>query len=133
MKFFRQKWLLEKLSLGCRKSYEILSAQVMSEFNNRIVSQRDALKIVNGTGRYNEPLLSLTEKAINRWVASNGIDGSDTIISLLKSLSGTLFFLGNKSQEQISEDYKVLSKKVSEQLSLLKIEMTNKALQRTSR
>ena len=105
----------------------------MSEFNNRIVSQRDALKIVNGTGRYNEPLLSLTEKAINRWVASNGIDGSDTIISLLKSLSGTLFFLGNKSQEQISEDYKVLSKKVSEQLSLLKIEMTNKALQRTSR
>jgi hypothetical protein len=98
----------------------------MNEFNNRIVSQRDALKIVNSTESYNEPLLSLTEKAINRWVESNGIDGRDTIISLLKSLSGTLFFLANKSQEQISEDYTILSKKVSEQLSQLKIEMNRK-------
>ena len=105
----------------------------MNEFNNRILAQRDALKVVNGASLYNEPLLSLTEKAINRWMISNGISINDTIISLLKSMSGTLFFLANKSQEQISEDYKVLSKKVSEQLSALKLEVAHKALQQTSR
>ena len=104
----------------------------MSEFNNRIIAQRDALKVVNSTELYNEPLLSLTEKAINRWVINNGVDASDEIVSLLKSMSGTLFFLANKSQEQISEDYKVLSKKVGEQLSALKLELAKKALQRTS-
>jgi hypothetical protein len=98
----------------------------MSEFNNRIIAQRDALKVVNSTKFYNEPLLSLTEKAINRWVMNNGIDSSDAIVVLLKSMSKTLFFLANKSQEQVSEDYKVLSKRVSEQLSVLKLELFNK-------
>jgi hypothetical protein len=80
-----------------------------------------------------EPLLSLTEKAIDRWSRNNGIDARDLLVVLLKSLSGTLFFLANKSQEQVTEDYKVLSEKVDKQLSDLKLEMANKALQRTSR
>jgi len=48
-------------------------------------------------------------------------------------MSGTLFFLANKSQEQVTEDYKVLSDKVSKQLSNLELEVANKALQRASR
>ncbi|MDW5419258.1 hypothetical protein R6242_22045 [Iodobacter sp. CM08] len=103
----------------------------MSEFNNRITAQRDALAIVNSADIYREPLLSLTEKAINRWVSTNGIIVTESIVLLLKSMSGTLFFLANKSQEQISEDYEVLSKKVDEQLFTLKLEVANKALQRT--
>jgi hypothetical protein len=105
----------------------------MSEFNNRIGAQRDALKIVNGSGLFLEPLLSLTEKAIGRWSRNNKVDAHDSIITLLKSISGTLFFLANKSQEQVTEDYKVLSDKVSKQLSNLELEVANKALQRTSR
>jgi hypothetical protein len=105
----------------------------MSEFNNRITAQRNALKIVNGSELFFEPLLSLTEKAIDRWSRNNGIDARDLLVVLLKSLSGTLFFLANKSQEQVTEDYKVLSEKVDKQLSDLKLEMANKALQRTSR
>ena len=105
----------------------------MSEFNNRINAQRDALKIVNGSGLFIESLLSLTEKAIDRWSKNNKLDAHDPIIALLKSMSGTLFFLANKSQEQVTEDYKVLSDKVSTQLYDLELEMANKALQRTSR
>ncbi|MCK0154813.1 hypothetical protein MWU49_13920 [Alcanivorax sp. S6407] len=104
----------------------------MSEFNNRIIAQRDALKIINGSRLFLEPLMSLTEKAIERWSKSNQLDAHDPIITLLKSLSGTLFFLANKSQEQVTEDYKVLSDKVSKQLNGLELEVANKALQRTS-
>jgi len=101
----------------------------MSEFNNRISAQRNALKIVNRSGLFIEPLLSLTEKAIDRWSKNNKLDAHDSIIALLKSMSGTLFFLANKSQEQVTEDYKVLSDKVSAQLYDLELEMANKALQ----
>jgi hypothetical protein len=104
----------------------------MSEFNNRIIAQRDALKIVNGSELFAEPLLSLTEKAIDRWSRNNKVDTQDLIVTLLKSMSGTLFFLANKSQEQVTEDYRDLSKKVGKQLSDLELELTNKALQRTS-
>ena len=105
----------------------------MSEFNNRISAQRDALKIVNGSGLFLEPLMSLTEKAIERWFRSNNLDTYDPIITLLKSMSGTLFFLANKSQEQVTEDYKVLSDEVSEQLYDLELEVAKKVLQQTNR
>lgn len=104
----------------------------MSEFNNRITAQRNALEIVNGSGLFFEPLLSLTGKAIDRWSRNNGIDPHDLLVVLLKTISETLFFLANKSQEQVTDDYKDLSVKVSKQLSELKIGVTNKALQRTS-
>ncbi len=96
----------------------------MSEFNNRISAQRSVLKIVNGIGIYKEPLFSLTEKAINRWVNNNSI-ANERLISLLKSISGTLFFLANKSQEQITDEYSVLSDKIDKQLVLLKLEVDN--------
>jgi hypothetical protein len=100
----------------------------MSEFNNRITAQRDALKIVNGSGLFTEALLSLTEKAIERWLKNNGIDSNNDVVKLLKSLSSTLFFLANKSQEQVTEDYKTLSEKVNKQLSDLELEMAKGCL-----
>ncbi|HDS8281710.1 hypothetical protein I6M86_06815 [Citrobacter cronae] len=105
----------------------------MSEFNNRIKAQRDALKIVNGSGLFHEPLLSLTEKAIDRWSNNNDISNTDHAILLLKAMSGTLFFLANKSQEQVTEDYKILSKKVNDQLSKLEIELKNRVISKTIR
>ncbi len=100
----------------------------MSEFNNRIIAQRNALKTVNGSGLFSEPLLGLTEKAIDRWSGNNCIHANDPLATLLKSLSGTLFFLANKSQEQVTDDYKTLSDKVSKQLSDLELEVNNRAL-----
>ncbi|MEZ8055244.1 MULTISPECIES: hypothetical protein [Vibrio] len=105
----------------------------MSEFNNRISAQRDALKIVNGSGLFVEALLSLTEKAIDRWSRNNKVGEHDAIATLLKSMSGTLFFLANKSQEQVTEDYKDLSDKVRQQLFELGLEVANMELKRKKR
>lgn len=105
----------------------------MSEFNNRIIAQRNALKIINGSGLFSEPLLSLTEKAIDRWSGNNGVGNCDSAVLLLKLMSGTLFFLANKSQEQITEDYEALCEKVDNQLSELQLEMESKMLQKTNR
>lgn len=105
----------------------------MSEFNNRIKAQREALKVVNGSGLFREPLLSLTEKAIDRWSNNNNLSNTDRVILLLKAMSGTLFFLANKSQEQVTEDYKALSKKVNDQLSKLEIELKNRVVSKTIR
>ena len=102
----------------------------MNEFNSRIKAQRNVLKIVNGSEFFLEPLLSLTEKAIDRWSRNNAIDTNDTLARLLKSISGNLFFLANKSQEQVSEDYKTLSITVYNQSLDLEKEMANKAMHR---
>ena len=105
----------------------------MSEFSNRIKAQREALKVVNGSGLFSEPLLSLTEKAIDRWSNNNNLSNTDRAILLLKEMSGTLFFLANKSQEQVTEDYKILSKRVSDQLSKLEIELKNRVVPKAIR
>ncbi|WP_417593879.1 hypothetical protein [Oceanospirillum sp.] len=91
----------------------------MSEFRNRIDSQREAIKIVNSFQLYDEFLFSLTEKSINRWVAANQIDPKARHVGLLVEVSSKLSFLANKSQEQITEDYIELSKSVSKILDQL--------------
>jgi len=101
----------------------------MSEFNNRIITQRSILKVVNSSKNYKEPLLSLTGKAIDRWVMNNHINDEKKMILLLKSISSDLFCLANRSQEQISEnyeDYKVYSQKISKKILTLKLLISNK-------
>ena len=105
----------------------------MSEFQNRIDAQRNALKTINKFGTYGEPLFSLSEKAITRWASNNMINPQEKFVLLLKAVSEKLFFLANKSQEQITEDYKNLSNEVSELISQIKAEMANAALQGTNR
>jgi|GEM_PF-558979 len=101
----------------------------MTEFNNRINAQRDTLKVVNSQKNYKEPLLGLSEKAIDRWVINNNIHGLDPSVSLLKEISEKLFFLANKSQEQITEDYKILSMKVSGLISELSETLDNQTVE----
>jgi hypothetical protein len=96
----------------------------MSEFRNRIDSQREAVKIVNGFNLYDEPLFSLTEKSITRWVSVNQIDPKSEHVNLLIQTSKRLFFLANKSQEQITDDYKKLSKDVEELLAQISRKMS---------
>lgn len=77
----------------------------MSEFKNRIKLQRKTLQVVNSSKIYKESLLSLSNSAINRWATKNRIGDEDKTISIIKIISKKLFFLANKSQEQITEDY----------------------------
>ena len=81
----------------------------MHEFNSRIAAQRHVLKIVNASDFNGEQLLGLSTKAIERWVAANDIQPGAEIVRLLKLATAKLFFLANKSQEQITDDYKSVS------------------------
>lgn len=84
----------------------------MSEFNNRIAAQRDILHRVN-TAVWQEELFGLSTGAIDRWVAANRLEPASDLVTLVRQAADKLFFLSNKSQEQITEDYKLLSREVS--------------------
>ncbi|MBI4782426.1 MAG: hypothetical protein HY785_14080 [Oscillatoriophycideae cyanobacterium NC_groundwater_1537_Pr4_S-0.65um_50_18] len=84
----------------------------MSEFNNRIAAQRHILQIVNCKRWRKEELLGLSSKAIDRWISVNQLDPEAQLAKLIRTASEKLFFLANKSQDQISEDYKLISKEI---------------------
>ena len=84
----------------------------MTEFNNRIAAQRDILIAVNGVG-WGEELYGLSCGALDRWVQSNQLDRSSRLLSLLVEVVGRLFFLANKSQEQVTSEYRLRSLEVS--------------------
>jgi len=84
----------------------------MNEFNNRIDLQREVIKIVNSRG-YSYQITGLSQGAINRWLMDNKLDSESDLTKLLISISKKLFFLANKSQEQITNSYKKLSADVS--------------------
>lgn len=84
---------------------------MQSDFKNRIDTQRNILDIVNSHS-WNEELYGLSNLAIKRW-ENNNPNINKVIINKLIEISDNLFFLGAKSQEQITEDYRNLSTKIS--------------------
>lgn len=84
----------------------------MSEFNNRIAAQRDILLSVNNHG-WQEELFGLSSGAIERWINVNRLESNSILVELIQQAANKLFFLSNKSQEQITEDYQFLSREVS--------------------
>lgn len=84
----------------------------MTEFNNRIAAQREILLVVNSS-RWCEELYGMSSAALDRWVRVNRIDRNSRLVSLLTEVAGKLFFLANKSQEQVTAEYQLCSKDVS--------------------
>ncbi len=84
----------------------------MSEFNNRIAAQREILSKVN-EAYWSEELFGLSHGAITRWARTNNIQEQAELLLLINEAADKLFFLSNKSQEQITEEYKNLSLEVS--------------------
>jgi C4-dicarboxylate-specific signal transduction histidine kinase len=80
-----------------------------NSFNNRMDAQREFLKIVNSRRAEVEPLLALSSGAIDRWVAANRMAQEDNLVALVRKAGDALFFLANKSQEQVSMEYKQAS------------------------
>ena len=83
------------------------------EFNNRIDAQREVISIVNKLD-WQEELFGLSSGGIARWVQSNRIPVGDQLHALVIRAAEKLFFLANKSQEQITEEYRTLSIEVEE-------------------
>ncbi len=84
----------------------------MSEFNNRIDAQRRILSLVNSSRNYQEELFGLSSGALDRWARVNGFGQENCLLILLKHAGATLFFLSNKSQEQVTDEYQSLSEEV---------------------
>jgi hypothetical protein len=84
----------------------------MTEFNNRIAAQREILLAVNGA-RWREELYGMSSGALERWMRANSVDPNSRLVLLLLDAAGKLFFLANKSQEQITTEYRSRSSEVS--------------------
>lgn len=95
----------------------------MSEFRNRMDSQREVLGIVNRSSNWKEELFGLSGSAISRWLHVNKLSNDSRVAVLLRQISEKLFFLATKSQEQVTEDYKALSKDFGILANDLKIEL----------
>lgn len=96
----------------------------MTEFNNRISAQRKILIIINKE-IWVEELFGLSKGAIDRWVNTNGLQSNLDLVELLREAANKLFFLSNKSQEQITEDYRTLSNEVFEITKKIEKTITN--------
>ncbi|WP_422507097.1 hypothetical protein [Stenotrophomonas sp. GZD-301] len=86
----------------------------MSEFNNRIDAQRRILCVVNSHCWRTEALSGLSNRAIDRWLLANQINPNAPIACLIRASGHALFFLANKSQEQITDEYKHRSQEVND-------------------
>lgn len=84
----------------------------MNEFNNRIAAQREILLAVNGVD-WREELYGMSSGALDRWIRANGLDRSSQLVTLLFDTATKLFFLANKSQEQVTAEYRTRSMEVS--------------------
>jgi hypothetical protein len=84
----------------------------MYEFNNRIDAQREILTLVNSK-RWKEELYGLSSGAIERWLRVNGVDTSTPLACAIYKSADKLFFLANKSQEQVTNEYRLLSQDVA--------------------
>jgi len=98
------------------------------EFNNRIEAQRSILQVLNNKAWDEEDLFGLSSKAIDRWVSVNRIDPNSKLVQLVKDVSGKLFFLANKSQEQISDKYKKVSYEIAAVRDAIAIEIGSVAI-----
>ena len=76
-----------------------------NEFNARMEAQREILREINQIDWSVEPLLSLSEPAITRWVITNRLGTDDSIVGLVRQAGDALLFLANRSQEQVSPEY----------------------------
>lgn len=84
----------------------------MTEFNNRIDAQRQILRLVNRRGWTQESLYGLSGRAIDRWISQNVLDPRSPLVDLVRSASAQLYFLANKSQEQVTDEYRLKSRQV---------------------
>lgn len=95
----------------------------MNDFRNRMDSQREVLRIVNRSSDWTEELCGLSDSAITRWLQTNNVSDGSRVANLLREISEKLFFLTTKSQEQVTEEYKALSKDFGALTSDLAIEL----------
>lgn len=90
------------------------------DFNNRLDAQREFVKIVNSFGKLKEELCGLSEGALQRWITVNNLSPDAKVVMLSRKAGDVLHFLANKSQEQVSDQYKSKSQEFRRVLNKLR-------------
>lgn len=102
------------------------------EFNNRMTAQREILSLVNSKVVAREELFGLSSKSIDRWVSVNALDRASIGVALIIQLSDKLFFLANKSQEQISPEYQNVKIEIADLCQKLDGQLSSEAVGQSS-
>lgn len=89
-----------------------------------MAAQRKILSIVNTLHKGSFELCGLSNQAIERWERENAADAE--VVERLKLLSDKLFFLGQKSQQSISDVYRASSAAVDAETKALKAFLESK-------
>ena len=82
-----------------------MDASAMTEFGDRLHAQREILRVVNSVA-WHEELFGLSNQAIRRWSEQNRVPPQSDLVRHLHVASDRLGFLANKSQTQVSDDYR---------------------------
>ncbi|KMQ61563.1 hypothetical protein ACM46_16275 [Chryseobacterium angstadtii] len=90
-----------------------------AEFNSRVDLQREVIKIINSKP-LKKQLTGLSKPAIDNWFVNNNIS-NEFLKSILIVISEKLFFIANKSQDQITEEYRDLQLSVQKNIEDLRI------------
>lgn len=85
----------------------------MTEFSDRVDTQRRILKAVNSRAWRNEQLFALNGSAIQRWASANGIEPSARLIMLLTSASSEIFAMAHHSDDPIAGTYQLTKERVA--------------------
>ena len=92
----------------------------MDEFVSRMATQRHVLDVINRTEIVpGEKLFGLSSNAIERWALANRLEQISEVVRLLRMVSSELFFMATRSQEPVSEEYKLRRKRVIHSVSSL--------------
>ncbi len=92
----------------------------MNDFVGRIQAQREVIAIINERYKQSEELYGLSRGAIERWCVNNNVNISSELSKVLLTISDKLMFLANKSQQQVTDDYKIRFEQISKLTAKLK-------------
>ncbi len=89
-----------------------------AEFNSRVDLQREVIKIINKKSCKHQ-LTGLSKPAIDSWCMNNNIS-EGMLRDNLVTIAEKLFFIANKSQDHITEEYRDLQLSVRKNIERLK-------------
>ena len=93
-------------------------------FLNKVAAERAVLSLVNKRASGERQLAGLSEAAIEQWIRKVGPDvASNQLTEILLRLSNTCQRLSDRSHETFGQLEQEVSKRFSEELAVLRIEL----------
>lgn len=95
----------------------------LPEFVSRMRAQRSAVKLINSSSVWSEPIFGLSNDSIERFLRNNGGSVSRDLAFAIKETASSLSFLANHSQDQITDAYHSKLEQFNQSFERLKVEL----------